>query len=59
MRPLLYGLLIITSLLMISCGPSKELISTRARVDSLGNVVNQLNGQVNQVNGQVNQLNGS
>jgi chemotaxis protein MotB len=59
MRPLLYGLFIITSLLMISCGPSKELISTRAKVDSLGNVVNQLNGQINQVNGQVNQLNGS
>jgi chemotaxis protein MotB len=51
--------MILTSLAIISCGPNKELISTRARVDSLGNVVNQLNGQIGQLNTQVNQLNGS
>ena len=51
--------MVLTSMVMISCGPSKELISTRARVDSLGNVVNQLNGQIGQLNTQVNQLNSS
>ena len=59
MRNLMTGLMILTSLVMISCGPNKELLSTRARVDSLGNVVNQLNGQIGQLNTQVNQLNGS
>jgi chemotaxis protein MotB len=59
MRNLMIGLVVLTSLVMISCGPSKELISTRAKVDSLGNVVNQLNGQIGQLNTQVNQLNGS
>jgi chemotaxis protein MotB len=59
MRKHLTGFFIVISFFMISCGPNKELISTRARVDSLGTVVNQLNGQVNQLNGQVSQLNGS
>jgi chemotaxis protein MotB len=59
MRQLFIGFFALISLFMISCGPSKELISSRARVDSLGTVVNQLNGQVSQLNGQVNQLNGT
>ncbi len=59
MKKIWIGFFIVTACCMISCGPSKELISTRARVDSLGAVVSQLNGQVNQLNGQVTQLNGS
>jgi chemotaxis protein MotB len=59
MRKLLFGFFIMIAFFLISCGPNKELLSTRARVDSLGNVVNQLNSQVNQLNGQVGQLNGS
>src|ERR1035438_1117120 len=59
MRNLMIGLMALTSSSIISCGPNKELLSTRARVDSLGNVVNQLNGQIGQLNTQVNQLNGS
>ncbi|HSZ33142.1 MAG TPA: OmpA family protein [Puia sp.] len=58
MRKLLVGFFIMISFFLISCGPGKELVSTRARVDSLGTVVNQLNGQINQLNGQINQLNG-
>jgi chemotaxis protein MotB len=57
MRKLIFGILIVNSSLIISCGPSKELVSTRAKVDSLGNVVNQLNGQIVQLNSQIGQLN--
>lgn len=59
MRKLILGILIVNALFIISCGPSKELLSTRSRVDSLGNVVNQLNNQISQLNTQVNQLNSS
>jgi chemotaxis protein MotB len=57
MRNLPAVFFIMISFFLISCGPSKELVSTRARVDSLTSVVNQLNGKINQLNGQVNQLN--
>jgi chemotaxis protein MotB len=59
MRQVINGFFLLTVFFLNSCGPNKELISTRARVDSLGNVVGQLNVQVKQLNGQVNQLNGS
>jgi chemotaxis protein MotB len=59
MRHLTLGILLLASCFMMSCGPSKELVSTRARVDSLGNVIAQLNGQVGQLNSQVNTLNGT
>ncbi len=59
MRKLIAGILIVNSLFLVSCGPNKELVSTRARVDSLGNVVNQLNGQIVQLNSQIGQLNNS
>ena len=47
------------SLFIVSCGPNKELISSRARVDSLSAVVSQLSSKENQLNGQIIQLNGS
>ena len=59
MRQLTFGFLLMMSLFMISCGPSKELVSTKAKVDSLNNVVSQLNSQQSALTGQVNTLNGT
>jgi chemotaxis protein MotB len=59
MRILFYGFLLMTSWCMLSCGPSKELLKSQAKSDSLNNVVGQLNGKVSQLDGQINQLNGS
>jgi len=43
MHKLVMGFLFLNSILMISCGPSKELISSQAKNDSLGRIVDQLN----------------
>jgi chemotaxis protein MotB len=59
MQKLFCGFLITAALALVSCGPSKELRSAQAKVDSLGNVVTQLNGQVSQLNGQVSTLTSS
>ncbi|MDP9043112.1 MAG: OmpA family protein [Bacteroidota bacterium] len=47
------------SLFIVSCGPTKELVSSQARADSLGVVINQLNSRINQLNERINQLNAS
>ena len=59
MRLSSFGELVFSSLFVISCGPGKELKSTQARADSLGNTVSQLNVQVVRLTGQIEQLNGS
>jgi chemotaxis protein MotB len=59
MRRLTLGFILPASLFMMSCGPNKELVSARARIDSLSNTVTQLNSQMGQLNGQVNTLNGT
>jgi chemotaxis protein MotB len=53
MRILFFGLWMITAFLISSCGPSKDLINSNARVDSLGRVVGQLNNQISQLNNQL------
>src|ERR1700676_5479401 len=54
-----FGIIIFSSLFIISCGPGKELKNTQAKADSLGNVVGQLNVQIVQLTGQSKQLNDS
>jgi len=57
MQRLFFGLLLLLSMGIISCGPNKELIRAQSKADSLSNVIGQLNNQVTQLNGQINQLN--
>ena len=57
MRQFLSGFIKFGCLFLISCGPGKELLNTRAKADSLGTVVSQLGTQVSQLNSQVDQLN--
>ena len=57
MRQLICSFIIFGCMFLISCGPGKELLNTRAKADSLGTVVGHLNTQVSQLNTQVDQLN--
>jgi chemotaxis protein MotB len=55
MRSLIVVFIISFSFLIAACGPSKELIRSQAKTDSLGMVVEQLNNKVTQLNKQLNQ----
>ena len=57
MRKLAFGPLLLITLLMISCGPSKELLSSQAKSDSLRLVIDQLDILNRQLNNQISQLN--
>jgi chemotaxis protein MotB len=59
MRSNISGLVSLISLFLISCGPSKELLRSEAKADSLATVVGQMNSQITRLNGQINQLNSS
>jgi chemotaxis protein MotB len=48
MHKLIVALLFLNSILMISCGPSKELISSQAKNDSLVRVTDQLNKKLSE-----------
>jgi chemotaxis protein MotB len=47
------GFLLLHSLAMVSCGPSRELVSSQAKNDSLVRVVDQLNKQITALNQQI------
>src|SRR5450755_1598756 len=59
MRQSIFVLCILIALSIVSCGPNKELISARAKSDSLSNVTSLLNSQVSQLSGQLNQMSNS
>jgi chemotaxis protein MotB len=54
MRFLTAGFIIALSFLQVACGPSKELLRSQAKTDSLGMVVEQLNSKVTQLNNELN-----
>ncbi len=56
MQKIIFGLLTLLSFLLISCGPSKELISTQTRVDSLRMIVKQQTEQISRLHEQVAQV---
>src|SRR5258708_32650853 len=54
MRHSINGLIFLFSFLLASCGPSKELISSRTKTDSLEMVVSHLNNTVAQLHAELN-----
>jgi len=55
MRPSIVGFILSFSFLLVACGPSKELVRSQAKTDSLRMVVEQLNNKVTQLNKELNQ----
>jgi chemotaxis protein MotB len=53
MRKLIMGLCLSGSILMMACGPSKELISSRAKNDSLGRVADEQNKKISELNSEI------
>jgi len=54
MRKLIIGCIVSFSFLLLACGPSKELLRSQAKTDSLGLVVAQLNGRITELNRELN-----
>ncbi|HEY4966377.1 MAG TPA: hypothetical protein VII28_08260, partial [Puia sp.] len=54
MRKLIIGNIVSFSFLLVACGPSKELVQSRAKIDSLRMVVTQLNSRVAELNKELN-----
>lgn len=53
MRNLIFGLVVTIAVSQSACGPSKELVQSRARSDSLSLVVRQLNNQIGELNNEI------
>jgi chemotaxis protein MotB len=54
MRCLNVGFIVTCSFLLVACGPSKELLRSQAKTDSLGIVVEQLKSKIAQLNKELN-----